>query len=160
MKKLYNFIPTIAGIMLTSSILLGLLAPFITEMEKRELLHPITISTVPEKIIEVKEEWKGGKYTVGYRIITTEEYIISSGRSGLFGQEGAFGGPGKVNSGLISSFGVIAKLAEEAKEKKVEMIFSGEIIYNCNDEPYIYEGKKVIFLSYAKYGNKKYEVYY
>ena len=120
--------------------------------------HPVTYSGIPRETVKVTGHWKMGEFVIGYRIIT-DEYVITSGYGGLFGQEGQqFGGPGMVPHTTVSTFGHIVEVAEQAKDKE-PITFNGDIAYTREgNQPYLFEGKRVIILLNATYKGKNYEV--
>ena len=120
--------------------------------------HPVTYSGIPRETVKVTGTWKMGEFVIGYRIIT-DEYVVISGAGGLFGQEGqAFGGPGMVPHATVSTFGRIAEIAKQAKDKS-QITFYGDLAYSRDgNQPYLFEGKKVIILLNASYNGQDYEV--
>ncbi len=121
-------------------------------------LHPITITAVPDSTVKVTGQWKMGEFVIGYRIIT-DEYVVVSGPGGLFGQEGqSFGGPGLVPHATVTSFARVVEVAERVKDKG-PISFYGDLAYaREGNQPFLYEGKKVIILYNATYGGQDYEV--
>lgn len=120
--------------------------------------HPVTYSGIPRETVKVIGHWKMGEFVIGYRIIT-DEYVITSGYGGLFGQEGqAFGGPGLVPHATVSTFGRIVDVAEQVKNKE-PITFYGDLAYTREgNQPYLFEGKKVIILFSAAYDGHDHEV--
>lgn len=120
--------------------------------------HPITITAVPRSTIKVTGNWKRGEFLIGYRIIT-DNYIITSGYAGIFGQQGGVArGPGIVKHPIMSSFGQVFELAEEMKNKEL-ITFHGDLYYVGEEShPYIFEGRKVIILYNAIHNDQNYEV--
>lgn len=120
--------------------------------------HPITITAIPHLIVKVVGHWKMGDFVIGYRIIT-DEYVVISDDGGLSGQEGqAFSGPGLVKHAIVSTFGRVAEIAEQTKDKE-PITFYGDLVYAREEnQPYLFEHKKVIILFNATHNGQKYEV--
>jgi len=126
--------------------------------EQSKLEHPVKYSGIPRETIKVQTSRNGGDFVVGYRIIT-DEYIIISGINALFEQEGqVISSPSMGLCAALSTFGCIVKLAEKVKDKS-PITFYGDIVYPANaNQPYLFEGKKVIILFSAKYNYQHYAV--
>ena len=122
-------------------------------------LHPITITAVPRSTVEVMEVWEEIEFVAGYRIVT-DEYIIASGYGGLFGQAGLdseFRGLDCVEV-TVPTFSRVVAVAEQAKDKD-PLTFYGDLAYaREGNQPYLFEGKKVILLFKATYQGQDYEI--
>ena len=120
--------------------------------------HPVAYSGIPRETVKITGCGKTGEFIIGYRIVT-DEYIITSGYGGLFGQEGqALGGPGAVPYATVSTFGHVVEVAKQIRNKE-PMTFYGDLAYTREgNKPYLFEGKKVIILFKAKYDHYEYKV--
>lgn len=85
----------------------------------------VTIVAVPEDVIEITSQWKGGEFTSGYRISTNQCVIVTNEAALINQDEAAFGGPGMVEHAVVQTFRPVYQAAKKAHQQARPMTFLG-----------------------------------
>ena len=125
--------------------------------------NPVTYSRIPKTVVEMEREWKIGRYVTGIRIETDDSYFVTDLR-GLFTQKqvnefygrGMDEGP-NVDPAVIRTFKEISDLCKDIAGRE-EVTFYGDLMKRRGGDNYLVDGKKVIFLYAAQYGDAVMEV--
>lgn len=117
----------------------------------------VTVNCVPRAVVEIISRWEDSPHTTGFRIVT-DDYIIVSGYTGMYGQENlASGGPKIIDVVLMESFRPVAIFAE-LKKNQEPIQFAGRLWPTKNGQPLLYRGKKVMLLESINYEGLPYKV--
>lgn len=118
----------------------------------------LTMTVIPTDVEEVTSHWKGGAYTVGYRIIAESTVFVTDG-GGLNGQSGmAFSGPGLVQHCMVDSFKPVYQAALRARQECRSMTLSGDRARDQSGQPIYWQGMSVVLLYSAEYAGVSYQI--